>query len=210
MTDTMAEVAGRNVRALRQAAGWTLNDFAHEMGRCGLQWSTGRVGDFEAGRAAASFESLYAVTAALSGVLKKPVALADLFAGDGWVQINDRASVELSALRAALSGKAITSGPRVTEKVSGQVLPKWARSRGVTAKLFAQVINDFRESDDRMCRSIGVESHIGAAAMAVLWGRTFSAERDDQTEPGSKPQRRGQVSRQLKAELLKVIPDGNN
>jgi hypothetical protein len=51
---------------------------------------------------------------------------------------------------------------------------------------------------------------LGAAAMAALWGRTFTAERDHRAEPDAKAQRRGQISRQLKADLQEVINDGND
>lgn len=37
--------------------------------------------------------------------------------------------------------------------------------------------------------------------MAKLWGRTFNAERDDRAGPDPNAQRRGQISRKLKAEL---------
>ena len=62
-----------------------------------------------------------------------------------------------------------------------------------------------RESDMRMCKSIGVDLGTGAAAMAKLWGKPFSAERDSRAEPGANAQRKGQISRQLKAELLSTV-----
>ena len=58
-----------------------------------------------------------------------------------------------------------------------------------------------------MCKNIGVETDIGAAAMAKLWGRTFVAERDRRAGPDANSQKRGQISRQLKAELQKVLAD---
>jgi hypothetical protein len=60
-----------------------------------------------------------------------------------------------------------------------------------------------------MCKNIGVDRFL-AAAMAALWGRTFSAERDNRAGPDANAQRRGQVSRQLKAELQQVIRHGND
>jgi hypothetical protein len=73
-----------------------------------------------------------------------------------------------------------------------------------------EVLRDFSESDARMCKNIGVDHFLGATAMAALWGRTFSAERDHRAGPGANAQRRGQISRRLKAELQEVINDGNN
>jgi hypothetical protein len=41
--------------------------------------------------------------------------------------------------------------------------------------------------------------------MAELWGRTFVAERDRRAGPDVNAQRRGRISRQLKAELQKAL-----
>ena len=56
-----------------------------------------------------------------------------------------------------------------------------------------------------MCKNIGVEPDVGAMAMAKLWKKTFVARRDELAGPGAKPQRRGQISRRLKAELQELI-----
>jgi hypothetical protein len=67
-----------------------------------------------------------------------------------------------------------------------------------------------RKSDERMCKNIGVDAFLGAAAMTALWRRTFTAERDNRAGPDANAQRRGQISRQLKADLQEVINDGND
>ena len=66
------------------------------------------------------------------------------------------------------------------------------------------------DSGIRMCKSIGVDLATGAAAMDKLLGRPFSAERDRRAEAGANAQRKGQISRQLKVELLKVVNDGDD
>ena len=189
----MAEIAGTNAQALRRAARVSLENFASAMESHGLSWSTGRVGDFESGRAAPNLTTLLAVTAALSEVVGRPVQLADLFGGEGDVVINDRLTVPLSALRAALTGEPVHFAG--TGALKGGMVP---------------VRGTLRESDMRMCKSIGVDLAIGAAAMDKLWGRPFSAERDHRAEPGANAQRKGQISRQLKAELQKVVNDGDD
>jgi hypothetical protein len=57
---------------------------------------------------------------------------------------------------------------------------------------------------------LGVDQVLGAAAMAALWRRTFTAERDNRAGPDANAQRRGQISHQLKADLQEVINDGND
>jgi hypothetical protein len=211
VTMSMAEIAGRNAQALRRGAGANLQDFARALRRYGLAWSTGRVGDFENGRAAPNLATLFAVAAALSNVTGRDVTLAELFDGAGPVQINDEQPVQLWAVRAALEGKPVRLvqlTAKVTTIVQTQNLPEWAR--GIDPKRIARVLGDFVETDQRLCKRIGVEPQIGAAAMAKLWRRTFTAERDRRAGPDANAQRRGQISRQLQAELQKAVSDGDD
>lgn len=117
--------------------------------------------------------------------------------------------VDLSELRSALSGEAVSA--RATKpkgvKLSAVVTPNWA---GISPTLHLRVFRDLREADLRLCKSIGVERDIGAAAMAKLWGRTFTAQRDRLAGPAANAQRKGQISRHLKAELEKAIRDGHH
>jgi hypothetical protein len=53
--------------------------------------------------------------------------------------------------------------------------------------------------------NIGIDKYLGAAAMALLWNKTFTARRDQLTGPDAKPQEQGLISRQLKAELLEAV-----
>jgi hypothetical protein len=180
------------------------------MRRRGLSWSTGRVGDFESGRAAPNLATLFVVAVALSDVTGHEVRLQDLFAGIGQVQINDKLHVQLRALYAALAGEPVrpwrlTASWRLAD---GSNLPEFARD--IDPGLHARVLSDFVESDERMCKKIGIDPNGGAAAMAKLWRRTFTAERDRRAGPDAKPQHRGQISRQLQAELQKALGDGND
>ena len=185
----MAESAGRNAQALRRGAGVNLQDFARAVRRYGLAWSTGRVGDFESGRAAPNLATLFVVAAALSNVTGRDVTLAELFDGTGPVQINDKLPpVQLRAVRAALEGKPVRP-VKLTAKVTAVIqtdrIPEWAR--GTDPELIARVLGDFVETDARLCKRIGVQPDVGAAAMAKLWRRTFTAERDRRAGPTPTP-----------------------
>jgi hypothetical protein len=115
----------------------------------------------------------------------------------------------LIAVHAALKGKPVTAlRMGVKAIVSAERLPVWAR--GIDPKLIARVLGDFVESDERMCKRIGVDHDAGAAAMAMLWGRTFTAERDRQAGSDAKPQHRGQVARQLQMKLQETINRGDD
>ena len=208
----MAEIAGHNARTLRLGADVTLQDLARAVRPYGLEWSTGRVGDFESGRAAPNLATLLVVAAALGDVTGRPVTLADLFAGKGDVAINDKLTVPLAKLRAALSGETVTIAVTRPPRGATSGLPIWSVNppetawwAGVDPALHWKVLNDFREADTRMCKNIGVEPDVGAMAMAKLWKKTFVARRDEEAEPDAKAQRRGQISRRLKAELQELI-----
>jgi transcriptional regulator with XRE-family HTH domain len=217
----VAKVIGEAAKVLRLDADVTLEQMARVAQRYGLPWTSGRVGDFEAGRTAPSLPTLIAATAALGDAIGRPVSLAELVTGEGQVNINYNLSLDRSALRAALSGGSVnahakpmplatllTRGLELLTELSTVDWPK--RLRAVNPDLRRDVLRDFSESDGRMCKNIGVDQVLGAAAMAALWQRTFTAERDHRAGPGANAQRRGQISRQLKADLQEVINDGND
>jgi hypothetical protein len=62
-----------------------------------------------------------------------------------------------------------------------------------------------READVQIGRSLGLDPYRAAAEMAYLWGKPLSAVRDERCGPDASPQQRGRISRQLKAELEKVL-----
>jgi transcriptional regulator with XRE-family HTH domain len=216
---SVSEVIGAEARALRLDAGVTLEQMARAAARYGLPWTSGRVGDFEAGRTAPSLPTLVAATLALGDAIGRPVSLAELVAGKGQVQINKKLSLARKDLQAMLSGKSVGSllpTPQEMDSIARGVMnthistahwPK--RLRAITRDLRWDVLRDFSESDERMCKNIGVDAFVGAAAMAALWRRTFTAERDHRAGPDANAQRRGQISRQLKADLQEVI-NGND
>lgn len=221
VTTSVAEVVGAGARALRLDAGLTLEEVARAAQLYGLPWTSGRVGDFESGRTAPSLPTLIAAAAALGKAIGRPVTLLELVTGMGQVQINDALTLDKSVLRnlLAVGGLEVLDIPlaaptihRVQELlVRNTSTAHWPkRLRAVKLDLRLEVLRDFSESDARMCKNIGVDQVLGAAAMAALWRRTFTAERDHRAGPQSNAQRRGQISRQLKADLQEVINDGNN
>lgn len=90
---------------------------------------------------------------------ERPVSLAELVASDEPVRVSEALTITPSAPSDAVSGKPVT--------VPGQFSGGGALSAVV-------VPMNFREADERICKSIGVDRDRGAAVMAKLWGRTFS------------------------------------
>jgi transcriptional regulator with XRE-family HTH domain len=221
VTISVAQVVGEGARILRIDAGVTLEEMARAAQLYGLPWTSGRVGDFESGRVAPSLPTLVAVAAALGKAIGRPVTLFELVTGQGQVRINETLSLKKSALRAVLSGGGLEV-PNIplpaadvlrAQEAINRIAPTayWPRRlRTVKPDLRLKVLQNFSESDFRMCKNIGVDQFLGAAAMAALWRHPFTAERDHRAGPDAKPQRRGHISRQLKSELQEVIKDGNN
>jgi hypothetical protein len=175
MTLSPEQLAGANLRNLRHGANATLEDLAAFARAYGLPWSTGR---------------LLVLAAALSQVLGRGVRLAELFDGTGPVSISDTTTIDAPALQAALSGVDITPLALASEWRT-KIRPLGGRG--------------FRESDERMCKRLGITPEQGVEAMGRLWGHSFSTERDLRAGPAAKPQRKGQISRQLQAELLEEV-----
>lgn len=187
---TLAQVVGHNARALRLAAGVSLEDFAVAARNFGLSWSTGRVGDFESGRVAPTFPTLYAVALTLRSITGSPVTLAHLFYGDGWVELSESLTVPLGDIQAAVSGKPVTVG---------QMVPNEAQP---SVKL--------RQADFNFCKELGLTPQEGQKLMLALWKRTFTEERDFRAGPDANAQRKGQISRQIVAELYQQMFDANS
>jgi hypothetical protein len=159
------------------------------------------------GRAAPSLPTLVVVAAALGDLVGEPVSLADLFGKSG---------TPLPDWPVAISGDGVVvmNRPDLQAALLGEPVKLTAKRKGA-ADAATRLLRDFRESDIRMCRNIGVPKDVGAAAMARLWKRPFSVERDRRAGPEpeaaerkGRQQRKGQISRQLKAELLKELADG--
>jgi transcriptional regulator with XRE-family HTH domain len=214
VTTSVAQVIGRNAYDLRRGAGIKLEDFAREARLCGLPWSSGRVGDFESGRVTATLPTIYTVALVLTRLTAKPVTLADLFAGSGDVQINDAVTVPAAALADAMAGKPVTGSPVAAEQPTEKTSP-WKRlplrlRREVNVFDWLEVKGNLRDTDKRLCRELDIDYDLGAAFMTKLWGQTYIARRDELAGPRANAQRRGQISRQLKTDLEKVIGNGHH
>jgi hypothetical protein len=123
------------------------------------------------------------------------IELSDLFAGNGHVTLSPGVAIPLEGLRAALDGRHLIGPP-------ASLVPARLVSDAVERGLL--------EADYRMAHSVGIAPEIAAATMQELWGRSFTAERDRRAGPDANPQKRGRISRELKAELHKAVTDGDD
>jgi hypothetical protein len=215
---TLAEVAGRNAKQIRGKA--TLEQMAKAARHYGLPWTIGRVGSFESGQVSPRLDTLIAVCAALHAVTGRPegVALTDLFEGAGQVAVSDQLTMNRTKLCKVLSGEPvkIAAAKRERERMEniGAAAEADYRSwqpvlrKKDDLRLRLRVLADFADSDRALARSLKITEGHAAAAMAYCWGRTFVAERNRRAGADANAQRRGHVSRELKAELKEVL-DGD-
>jgi len=208
---TIAAVLGANCRRIRTSAGVTQDELARAARRVGLKWTASKVRDFESGRSAPTFSTVLALTAALDNATEvkvtytaastptgneiviqmnpayHPVRLADLVSFDGEVTVTEDFE---------------PCGDRLANFCDGGTWehPKsaidWPETLGLT--------------EQRVAATLGISTERLGAESLRLWNTTFSKERDRRAGPDANRQKRGQVTRQLKAELQKAITDGDN
>jgi hypothetical protein len=219
----VAEVLGRTARELRD--GRKVELVAHAARSTGLNWGSGRIADLEAGRVSPTLPTLFVLAQAFSFLLDRPVKLAELFAGDGRATLAPGVTVELDELRSALNGQAIDPGSArfiaamqlagaiaANEQFSDRGIepPEFLKRRVREDALVQKVAQSMLEADYRIAKSLGLEVDQAAVEMAALWGSSFTAERDRRAGPDANPQKRGRISRELKADLEEAINRGDD
>jgi transcriptional regulator with XRE-family HTH domain len=213
LPESLAAVVGRNCKRIRSEFDTTQDELAGFARRVGLRWTTSSVGDFEAARSAPTFATVLAVTAALQRAWEVEMAhraivaqlhgratpeigpgvtLADLVGQDGLLALTDSLSVPAAAVAEVCRGRPFTlewGGP----------------ADGVT-----NVLRQSGLTEERLARRLGINRARLAHVSSRLWQSTFSEERNRRAGPDANQQKRGRVSRELRAELEKAIADGND
>ena len=220
---SLAAVVGGNARRLRTDAGVTLNVLAKHTRTYGLKWSTGKVGDLESGRVSPTVPTLFAVSLALTDATGSEVAIADLVRGTGWVRINDGFDVDVQRLEEALRGTAPTIRGRdhrqaPTNDEIAAAFERYREQRESEPSYFGDIPTIELEKiskasgldEDRVAADLDISPDRLLVESYLLWGRAFSAERDARAGEGANAQKRGHISRALKAELAKAVANGHD
>jgi hypothetical protein len=172
----------------------------------GLKWGTGRVAECEAGKVAATVPTIHRLCLALSNLLGRSVAPTELFDGE-------------PLLQSVVSNQAVRRPPdRIMQQLAQQqrafIERVWATLpeplQGDPVGPYRKTLPAMVEADVRIGKSLGLDRAMTARWMAHLWKHPLSVERDKRAGPGASNQARGQITRQLKAELQKVIGDGHD
>lgn len=217
MTDIpdLTSVLAANARALRGTA--RIDDVARAARRYGAHWSPNRVWDLEQGKVPPTVPTLITLALALGDVHGRKFTLADLLASDENVVLLDDLLVTGDELAGFLRGDEVVHD-------YSALLAKTLRSTLATLKLredwpprlqrikhglLMEVYRDYGAAEEYLARDLGLDQDRLVAEMCALWGRSFHAERDAIAGPGVTKQKRGRVSRTLKAQL-KAVLDGDD
>ncbi|MGB3286061.1 helix-turn-helix domain-containing protein [Mycolicibacter algericus] len=218
----LAQVIGRNARQLRGDA--TADQLAKEARFYGLNWGTGRISDLEHGRVSPTLGTLVALALALQEVRfvrgpdHGPVTLADLVRCDENIALTKDLSVTEDELATFLEGGEVSLSHRhadlmrsMMESVTTDAFRKdWPhRLHGIPKGPVLRMLDECGEAEQRLEREFALDTSRLCAEMISLWGRTYTAERDERAGAGANAQKKGRVARKLKAEL-KAVLDGDN
>jgi hypothetical protein len=199
---------GRNVRRLRGEH--TSEELAQHMRPWGLGWGSAKIFEIENGRVSPTLPTIYFLTLALAGLLGHPVAPDRLFDGEGTVS-TPGGDIELALLRAVLSPvPPERPKPIVTaeDHWSPKLLADWPKRLSKRPK---QLIINTRvamtDTDLRIAKDLGHNPLRVAAAMEYLWQKPLSAKRNEEAGPDASPQRKGRITRELRAKLREVVEE---
>ena len=104
---------------------------------------------------------------------------------------------------------ALVDEPRRRREIL-KLLPELGK---VEMPVMLQVERQSGEAELKMARALGVDRWLVDLASAARWGRTLAAERDDRAGTDANAQKRGRITRELKAELeatLRAVLDGDH
>lgn len=208
----IAQVIGANANRIRNDCGATLVEVAAAANILGTKWNSSTVSRIEKGRFDATPAMLVVLTWALDQVKHSAggsytsVTMRDLLGGDDTsLEISPIAKMSSAQLIEFLGGgiASLVIGP--AGKIPVDSLWKMFERFGPPGST-VPVVTD---QDQRIARSMGIPVADLHDLSLKLWGRTLAAERDARGGESANAQKRGRITRELKAELRAVL-DGDN
>jgi transcriptional regulator with XRE-family HTH domain len=234
---SLAAVVGLNCAERRLAAGLTQEQFVRYARGVGLRWTASKLADFERGRREVAFGTVLAVSWALSkaqadakhrGVAGAgPVTLADLLQSNGNVVLTSDGPDPLGSVVADVcrgrpwpsdaldlygaAGLEMQESYRQIVESAPSALVDGHFDPNLTTTDLEQMRKRSGLTEDRVAQRLNISRDRLAAVSFRLWeGRTFGEERDRRGGPDVNQQKKGRISRELRAELEKAFADGND
>jgi len=197
---SLTSVLGANCKQIRKDLGLTQDALAAYAYASGLRWNAAKVANFEAGRWTPTFADVLLLGVALERA-RPFAAIAAIGNPDPptrvhrEVRLADLLNADDEAV--ALKPGVVLTGAELTKIARGKPFPLRDSTTPPQPAL----------AEQRLARALGIE-HIQLVEMSQqLWGMTFTAERNRRAGAGNQ-QRKGRISRELRAELEKALTDG--
>jgi transcriptional regulator with XRE-family HTH domain len=203
---SVAEIVGANCKRIRSETGITQDQLAQYARLYGLRWNAAKVSDFEAGRSAPTLATVLVVGMILQRA-REQANLVEQMAGD-----RDKPPLSDVTLADLLDGAghtlvALTDGLALNTAELAEV----ARGHPFPSNWYEDpLLQRSGLTEQRLAKSLGISHSRLADVSFQLWHSTFSEERDRRAGVGANQQKRGRVSRELRAELEKAIADGTD
>lgn len=207
---TIESAVAAKVRQVRQDHSLTRDAVATTARKYGVTWSTGSVGNLEAGKMSMTLSTMLILAQALRDLTGAPFALADLIGDADPLQLTPSMTVPSRKVRAAMSGESVSidSAGRIPLAVGGdstgagfQAAMDALPAGGKKLALLRQLMANSGLAEQRAAAAVGISVDELTAWSGLLWGTTLSAERDRRTGPDASAQKRGHVTRQLVDEI---------
>jgi hypothetical protein len=99
---------------------------------------------------------------------------------------------------------------RVIERVMSKALVDGRIDPNLTSAELADMRQRSGLTEDRVAQRLKISRDRLAAVSFRLWQHTFSEERDRRADPDANQQKKGRITRELRAELEKAIADGDD
>jgi len=204
------------IRRARERSGQRQEDVAAQARMWGLSWTPATVAAIETGRRHVSAVELLLLPFALRTGGTRPIALPDLLADLGDVQLTPESATRGEAL--ALLARGDSTGAQVQCRWDAPAISFPLRNpaefeiyykrSGLTAKEAQEAVHEgYGEAERHAGYRFGVNGFAVALAARMLWGRSLTTERDARADPHASPQARGRITRQLFDELAPIVPE---
>lgn len=183
----------------------------------GLKWTSGNVSAIESGTSSVTITNLLILSYALGKLRGTPIGPFELLAFEGraktgikdltiwdddfrmWFQTGE-VELKLSAEDAARAGEMIRS-PDFVDQLKKSVKESFKGiPRDAPFDVGADVLSS--PTEDRIARSMEIEAWKLRYWANALWGRDFEAERDERAGSGATAQKKGRITRELKAQIM--------
>lgn len=211
---TIPQVVGVNLRAIRTEYGLTLNDVAKALRSFNLRWSTGRLGDIEAGRGSATVQMVLGLAMALSEACDVPISPLRLLRSDAPVALDGKFLVVkgdvferlLKGEQHAIEPGRDTPGPsewEILERFDALLTQDHAPESATVANATGEpaLSPEWDLADSRAAKRLDMRDEDFQALCLDKWGHLLSVEVRQRADPSASPQKKGRITRQLLEEL---------